>query len=148
LYKCQLINSDKLKSIENEPTDCVLRFYGRESIDSNSNEIIVCSILSALGIGPKIYGIFPQGRIEEFIESEKFTFDDYFKVDSISKIAKVLANIHNMEMPLDKKTIWADVRFNTFNDKANQVQFDDETKKNKLNKWKSFNFEEEFKKLK
>jgi choline/ethanolamine kinase len=148
LYKCQLINADKLKSIKKEPTNCILRLYGQESLDLNSNEIIICSTLNALNIGPKIYGIFPYGRLEEYIESEKFTFDDYFKEENDSKIAKVLASIHNMDMPIDKTTLWAYDRFNTFNDKANQVQCVDETKKDKLNKWKSFNFEEEFKQLK
>ncbi|EUB64303.1 Choline/ethanolamine kinase [Echinococcus granulosus] len=54
------------------PTKVFIRVYG-ELLRSNMNSIILDAVLFALlsekRLGPKLYGVFPGGRIEEFVES-------------------------------------------------------------------------------
>lgn len=53
------------------PTKVFIRVYG-ELLRSNMNSIILDAVLFALlsekRLGPKLYGVFPGGRIEEFVE--------------------------------------------------------------------------------
>ena len=53
------------------PTKVFVRVYG-ELLRSNMNSVILDAVLFALlsekRLGPKLYGVFPGGRIEEFVE--------------------------------------------------------------------------------
>ncbi|VDM21274.1 unnamed protein product [Hydatigera taeniaeformis] len=57
------------------PTKVFIRVYG-ELLRSNMNTIILDAVLFALlsekRLGPKLYGVFPGGRIEEFVEVSIF----------------------------------------------------------------------------
>lgn len=56
---------------DKEPRKVLIRVYG-EVLRSSTASIVFDSIsfalLSEKGIGPKLYGIFPGGRIEEYFE--------------------------------------------------------------------------------
>ncbi len=70
LFKCEIINPE-LKSIRNEPTNIFVRIYGeyvKKSINSMVKDILVTSVLSDFKIGPKLYGVFSSGRLEELIQ--------------------------------------------------------------------------------
>lgn len=49
----------------------VVRIYGKQRDDftevDNFTELISVNLLGKCGLGPEIYGIFREGRIEEFI---------------------------------------------------------------------------------
>ena len=66
LYLCSLPDDIKLK--ENEPRKVLIRIHG-DIVDKKQRfyEAIIFTLLSERGIGPKTYGIFYSGRIEEFI---------------------------------------------------------------------------------
>ncbi|KAA3670728.1 uncharacterized protein DEA37_0010898, partial [Paragonimus westermani] len=54
-----------------EPRKVFLRVYGevlRSSVDSIVLDSVNFAILSEKRIGPRLYGVFPGGRIEEYIE--------------------------------------------------------------------------------
>ena len=65
LYLCKL--PDNIIPEENEPSKVLLRFYG-EIVDLRQRfyECIIFTVLSERKIGPKTYGIFYAGRIEEY----------------------------------------------------------------------------------
>jgi len=65
LYLCSL--PDYLILEENEPRNVLMRIYG-EIVDLKQRfyESIIFTVLSERDIGPKTYGIFYSGRIEEY----------------------------------------------------------------------------------
>ncbi|KAA0193498.1 Choline/ethanolamine kinase [Fasciolopsis buskii] len=57
--------------VQDEPRKVLIRVYGevlRSSVDSIVLDSINFAILSEKRIGPALYGVFPGGRIEEFIQ--------------------------------------------------------------------------------
>lgn len=75
LYRCSLPST--LSPLNGEPSQVLLRMYGQ----LHSNEIssgpgselttitdsVIFMLLSERKLGPKLYGIFPGGRLEEYI---------------------------------------------------------------------------------
>ncbi|VDQ00379.1 unnamed protein product [Trichobilharzia regenti] len=62
---------DDVNSAKNEPRKVLIRVYGevlRSCTDSIVSDSVNFAILSEKRIGPKLHGVFPGGRIEEYIE--------------------------------------------------------------------------------
>ncbi|ORY07980.1 kinase-like protein [Basidiobolus meristosporus CBS 931.73] len=76
----------------------LLRVYG-EGVDQlfiRDKELCWLSRLSSLGIGPKLLGLFRNGRLEEYIDSTTLTRDD-IRDPSISRhIARRLMQLHTV----------------------------------------------------
>lgn len=69
MYKCTL--SDDVETSEGEPRNVLVRIYGdiiREDPNMALTDAIVFALLAEKRIGPKLLGVFPDGRIEEFVE--------------------------------------------------------------------------------
>jgi len=67
LYICSL--PDTHKPIGDEPRDALLRLYG-QTIDGDDYKVtnsLITMLLSERRLGPKLYGVFAGGRIEEYI---------------------------------------------------------------------------------
>ncbi|XP_042323629.1 choline/ethanolamine kinase [Sceloporus undulatus] len=67
LYKCSL--PEHMAGAETEPRQVLLRIYGviLQGVDSLVLESVMFAILAERQLGPRLYGIFPQGRLEEYI---------------------------------------------------------------------------------
>ena len=66
LYRCCL----SVPPVDREPTDVLFRIHGEvlsTSTDSLLNNTIVTALLAERRLGPKLYAVFPGGRIEEFM---------------------------------------------------------------------------------
>lgn len=54
-----------------EPTKVLLRIYGQShgenALENMLTESVVFALLSERQLGPKLHGIFPGGRIEQYI---------------------------------------------------------------------------------
>ena len=71
--------SNRVYTCENlaggDPEKVLLRFYGGNLIDETdpgralpkASEVLIYCKMGELGLGPKIFGIFEGGRVEEFI---------------------------------------------------------------------------------
>jgi len=91
----------------------ILRLYGGKLIDKHMNsalinsgitdEVIVFYAMSELGYGPKLYGVFDGGRIEQFIECRLFNNDDYLNPDAIAGFARRLAQMHVLNLPMNRR---------------------------------------------
>ena len=78
LYRVQLnesVNRIPNAIYSNEPRDVAIKLYQAKHMktyhqddDERLNDIIVLTILSEVKIGPKVYGIFSDGVIQEFVE--------------------------------------------------------------------------------
>lgn len=58
--------------LEAHPREVLLRLYGQSHGDNNSRQLliqesVIFALLSERKLGPKLYGVFSGGRIEEYI---------------------------------------------------------------------------------
>ena len=69
LYYCALPSGAKPK--QGEPSKVLVRFYGQihgeGALEALLTESVIFTLLSERKLGPKLHGIFPGGRLEEFI---------------------------------------------------------------------------------
>jgi len=99
-------------------SDAVLvRIYGKntEVLIDREEEQIVFHILSEKGFGPRLYGLFENGRVEGFIPSVGVTPPEMGKrddtVDYPKLVATELARMHYLDMPLPRKPhLWGFLR--------------------------------------
>ncbi len=69
LYQCSL--PEKLKPQDDEPAKVMLRIYGqiiRENPDTVVTDSVIFSALAEKNMGPKLYGVFTGGRVEEYLD--------------------------------------------------------------------------------
>ncbi|XP_010226359.1 PREDICTED: choline kinase alpha-like, partial [Tinamus guttatus] len=166
LFQCSL--PDTTETVADEPRKVLLRLYGAilqmrscnkgGSVQSQKEndlqgaeamvlESVMFAILAERALGPKLYGIFPQGRLEEFIPSRKLSTEELSLPDISAEIAEKMARFHGMKMPFNKEPKWL---FGTMEKYLNQVlriKFTKESKTRKLNKLLSYNLPQEMKNL-
>ncbi|XP_054280385.1 choline/ethanolamine kinase-like [Macrosteles quadrilineatus] len=104
LYCCQL--ADHVKSFEQEPRKCLIRFYGQvnreRALETLITECMILTLLSERQQGPRLYGVFPGGRLEEYIAARSLLTKE-LAVPAISEgIAQNLATMHLMDVPMNK----------------------------------------------
>ncbi|XP_048829531.1 choline kinase alpha [Brienomyrus brachyistius] len=136
LFLCAL--PDGQDSVGDEPSCVLLRLYGAilqmscnkgETRKSNKEnffqgaeamvlESVMFAILAERELGPKLYGIFPQGRLEQFIPSRKLETSELSVASLSAEIAQKMARFHGMRMPFNKEPKWL---FGTMNKYLNQV---------------------------
>ncbi|XP_061493941.1 choline/ethanolamine kinase isoform X2 [Rhineura floridana] len=106
LYKCTL--ADHIATTENEPRQILLRIYGviLQGVDSLVLESVMFAILAERALGPRLYGIFPQGRLEEYIPSRRLLTEDLPDPRISGEIAMKMARFHGMVMPFNKEPKW------------------------------------------
>ena len=82
LYTCEL--SDNIQTRPGEARTVLLRVYGDIAKDLKflvQNSVVFC-LLSEKHLGPKCYGLYPDGRIEEYIP---VNINYYLKLSSFEK---------------------------------------------------------------
>ena len=94
------------KAAVNDPPKVLLRKYGGGifknkykdnnwlPINSEAEEGLICHQQSKSGNGPKIYGFFPGGRVEEFIPSHTLGYDEAVQPEIIKDVASSYARYH------------------------------------------------------
>lgn len=67
LFRCSL--PDHLPSVGEEPREVLLRLYGAilQGVDSLVLESVMFAILAERSLGPQLYGVFPEGRLEQYL---------------------------------------------------------------------------------
>lgn len=80
------------------PPKLLLRVYGPhvENLIDRQSELSVISRLSRRHIGPKLLGIFANGRFEQFLEATTLTKDDVRDPDVSIQIAKRMRELHDL----------------------------------------------------
>ncbi|XP_066043911.1 choline kinase alpha isoform X2 [Chamaea fasciata] len=148
LFQCSL--PDTIETVADEPRKVLLRLYGailQMGAEAMVLESVMFAILAERALGPKLYGIFPQGRLEEFIPSRKLSTEELSLPDISAEIAEKMARFHGMKMPFNKEPKWL---FGTMEKYLNQVlriKFTRECQTRKLNKLLSYNLPQEMKNL-
>lgn len=117
LYCCSL--PDSIEQTKNEPSKVLLRLYGDQSRGCDmSIQLEIFNLLSSKDLGPKLYGDFEDGRLEEFLPADSLTCEELMDSDISTVIAKKLARVHNLNPPIDKDETWL---FNRLNDWVKDV---------------------------
>ncbi|CAG2102866.1 unnamed protein product [Medioppia subpectinata] len=105
IYHCSL--PEGREPVANEPRHVLLRLYGIGTTipgdDYKVTDTLITLLMSERGLGPKLYGVFPGGRLEEFIPSRSMTAPELKDRELMAKIAKQLAAFHTMDVPIDKR---------------------------------------------
>ncbi|XP_069480195.1 choline kinase alpha-like [Ambystoma mexicanum] len=157
LYLCSLPETEK--TVADEPRCVLLRLYGAilqmscnkgetkqaqkenffQGAEAMVMESVMFAILAERSLGPKLYGIFPQGRLEQFIPSRKLETEELSLPELSAEIAEKMARFHGMRMPFNKEPKWL---FGTMEKYLNQVlkiKFTRESQVRKLNRLLSYN---------
>ncbi|XP_063220134.1 choline/ethanolamine kinase isoform X2 [Bacillus rossius redtenbacheri] len=108
LYLVALPSSHK--SSPSEPSQVLLRLYGQihgeQVIESLLTESVIFTLLSERGLGPKLYGVFPGGRLEQYIPARPLKTTELSDPTLSALIAENLAKIHAMNIPINKRSNW------------------------------------------
>lgn len=148
MYKCEL-DEEKLKPMDNEPMRILIRLYGvnRSKSLAVPKDLLISTIMSTKGIGPKLYGVFSEGRLEELIQASCLEQDDMYIPEFSSEIARIMAQFHTAEMPFIKEPNWLWNQFKGLFLKTRNLNFTDESKAEKYAKIQSSNLEREYQEL-
>lgn len=140
LFQCSL--PDSIASVGDEPRKVLLRLYGailKMGAEAMVLESVMFAILAERSLGPKLFGIFPQGRLEQFIPSRRLDTEELRLPDISAEIAEKMATFHGMKMPFNKEPKWL---FGTMEKYLNQVlrlKFSREARVQQLHKILSYN---------
>ncbi|XP_012504231.1 PREDICTED: choline/ethanolamine kinase isoform X1 [Propithecus coquereli] len=135
LFRCSL--PDHLPSVGEEPREVLLRLYGAilQGVDSLVLESVMFAILAERSLGPQLYGVFPEGRLEQYIpvrpsparsspgtcpspsppqclpsrpspQSRPLKTRELREPALSAAIATKMAQFHGMEMPFTKEPHW------------------------------------------
>ncbi|GAB1609617.1 choline/ethanolamine kinase-like isoform X1 [Argonauta hians] len=108
LYICSLPNEITVLRPD-EPRKVLLRVYGHLAKTSAGFVVrnsVIFAILSEKCLGPKLYGAFPDGRLEEYIPARCLSRTDLLNPIIFKSIATKLGYFHTLEMPLCKRPKW------------------------------------------
>ncbi|EDO28968.1 predicted protein, partial [Nematostella vectensis] len=95
-----------------EVRQVLFRIYGRlvgkliSNIHSLVAENVVFALLAEKKIAPKLYAIFPEGRLEEFLQAKSLTVAEIRSAENSVKIARKLREFHGLSLPLGKNPKW------------------------------------------
>ncbi|CAN7999097.1 unnamed protein product [Ixodes hexagonus] len=107
LYYCSLPETHT--PLYGEPSQVLMRMYGQihsEGGESTVTESVICTLLSERNLGPKLYGVFPGGRLEEYIPARALTIQQLKDPEISLLIAKKLGKVHVLQAPLVKEPTW------------------------------------------
>ncbi|KAF8796491.1 choline/ethanolamine kinase-like [Argiope bruennichi] len=128
LYRCALSDNIIVKNPK-IPRQVLLRIYGplQEDVNVVVTEAATFMLLAERKLGPKLYGVFPNGRLEEFIPSRTLLCKDYRLM--YATIARKLAKIHALDVPIKKTPDFFPVNMKKW---LADVENDSKEKKNKI----------------
>ncbi|KAM4617816.1 choline kinase alpha-like isoform 2-T2 [Discoglossus pictus] len=115
-------------------------FQGAEAMVMES---VMFAILAERSLGPKLYGIFPQGRLEQFVPSRKLETEELSLPDMSAEIAEKMARFHGMIMPFNKEPKWLFGTMEKYLKQVLKIKFTRESHARKLNKVLSYNLPKE-----
>ncbi|XP_053799541.1 nuclear pore complex protein Nup58-like [Vidua chalybeata] len=77
-----------------------------QGVDSLVLESVMFAILAERALGPRLFGVFPQGRLEQYIPSRRLRTEELREPRVSAEIAVTMARFHGMDMPFNKEPKW------------------------------------------
>lgn len=134
LYLCSL--PDHVPVEGDEPRQVLLRVYGAilQGVDSLVLESVMFAILAERTLGPRLYGIFPAGRLEQYLPNTRMRTNQLSDASISAEIATKLARFHKMVMPFNKEPKWLFGTIDKYMDQVMKLQFNREAHVKKYKK--------------
>ncbi|VDM54169.1 unnamed protein product [Angiostrongylus costaricensis] len=98
-----LIKRPKFSPLDDKPVTVLLRIQSQTDHEKLLNELVVYTSLAENGLGPKLLGVFPGGRFEEFIPSRPLEHDEVAHPRICSLLARILPRFHSTAVPISKR---------------------------------------------
>lgn len=96
--------------LRGEPRQILLRIYGQvhgeRAVESIITESVIFTLLSERRLGPKLHGVFPGGRIEEYIPARPLLTKELADPELSALAAEKMAQIHSIQVPISKEPTW------------------------------------------
>ncbi|KAH9418669.1 hypothetical protein DERP_003995 [Dermatophagoides pteronyssinus] len=126
LYYCSLPATHT--PVTGEPSQVLLRMYGQllDRYDTKITDSVITMLLSERKLGPKLYGIFPGGRLEEYIPARAMTCSELSNPLYSAIIARKLAIVHHLNVPINKEPTWLTETMQTWLEQIRKVPFNSE----------------------
>ncbi|VDO92218.1 unnamed protein product [Heligmosomoides polygyrus] len=90
-------------SDDEQPSTVLLRIQSQTDNEKLLTELVVFTSLAESGLGPKLLGIFPGGRFEEYIPSRHVSHHEVTDSRTCSLLARVLPRFHSTAVPISKR---------------------------------------------
>lgn len=147
LYMCSLPNHVQPAGVE--PRRVLLRIYGAilQGVDSLVLESVMFAILAERELGPRLYGIFPEGRLEQYLPSIRLSTEQLGNPDISAEIASKVARFHAMEMPFNKEPKWLFGNIDRYMEQVMTIKFVREAHIKKFNKLMKYDLPAELESL-
>lgn len=147
LYLCSL--PEHVPCLAEEPRQVLLRVYGAilQGVDSLVLESVMFAILAERTLGPKLYGIFPEGRLEQYLPNTRMRTEQLSDPDISAEIASKVARFHNMVMPFNKEPKWLFGTIDKYMDQVMKINFVRDAHVKKYRKLMKFDLPAELKSL-
>ncbi|XP_060779581.1 choline/ethanolamine kinase [Neoarius graeffei] len=148
LYKCSL--PDRVNPLGEEPSCVLLRVYGAilQGVDSLVSESVMFAILAERELGPRLYGIFPEGRLEEYLPSKRLCTEHLQYPNISAEIANKMARFHRMVMPFNKEPKWLFMTMDKYMEQISNITFVREAHIKKFKKLNKYDLPTELENLK
>ncbi|XP_018375557.1 PREDICTED: choline/ethanolamine kinase isoform X1 [Trachymyrmex cornetzi] len=108
LYNVQL--PEGTVPVRGEPRQVLLRLYGQvhgeRALEGLITESVIFTLLSERRLGPKLHGVFPGGRIEEYIPARPLITKELADSTLSLLIAEKMGQTHMMQIPISKEPTW------------------------------------------
>jgi len=113
--------------VRGEPRQVLLRLYGQvhgeRALEGLITESVIFTLLSERKLGPKLHGVFPGGRIEEYVPARPLLTKELADPTLSLLIAEKMGQIHTMQIPISKEPTWIwDTMNNWFNTATNILE--------------------------
>lgn len=94
------------------PEKVLVRTYGSAFVGKRGDMIRVSNAALPLiqqqlfhnDLGPKIFGVFDEGRIEEYIEHEDVDPSDRHEMKFLEPVMRKIAKVHNLDVAISKRS--------------------------------------------
>ncbi|XP_073185149.1 choline/ethanolamine kinase isoform X1 [Lepidochelys kempii] len=147
LYKCSL--PDHILSVGDEPRQVLLRVYGAilQGVDSLVLESVMFAILAERALGPRLYGVFPQGRLEQYIPSRRLCTEDLQDPNISREIAMKMSRFHGMVMPFNKEPKWLFGTMERYLKQIAELTFPQEAQRKLFSQLRAYDLQKEVRSL-
>ncbi|KAM9754219.1 choline kinase alpha isoform 2-T2 [Menidia menidia] len=148
LFLCSL--PDSQDSVGDEPRSILLRLYGAilQGAEAMVLESVMFAILAERELGPKLYGIFPQGRLEQYVPSRKLDTCELSEPSITAEVAEKMARFHGMRMPFNKEPKWLFGTMDKYLSQVMRLNFTRESHLRRFNRLLAYNLPQEMETLK
>eukprot|EP00095_Tigriopus_kingsejongensis_P005916 maker-scaffold392_size185621-snap-gene-0.25 protein:Tk05916 transcript:maker-scaffold392_size185621-snap-gene-0.25-mRNA-1 annotation:"choline kinase alpha isoform x3" len=124
-----------VKPRHKEPKEVLIRLFGQKYNENDSQtsskvlENVIFALLSERKLGPRLLGVFKEGRLEEYIHARSMTMEEVRDPYLSRLIAKKMSKIHKLDMPINKESQWLWRTLDKFESQVSSLSLDNVSEK-------------------